>query len=229
MCIICSSAKGVRQPTEAEIIRMFEANPHGAGYMVARSGKVEISKGYMDLASYLRAIRYEAFTAADSVVYHFRISTQAGIAPSMTHPFPLSARLEDMKELECACSCGVAHNGVIRMTTDPRDTEYSDTARFIAMYMTKIVRTKKDLKDPAILEILRQLTGSRLAIMDRTGYIATVGDWIREDGLLFSNPSFRPLPERWNIPSKNYKTKCKSSRTSSKTQWNSGFPKDALL
>ena len=92
MCIICVSKPGVRQPDENTIRTMFYRNPHGAGYMFARDGRVEIRKGFMRLDEYLRAIREERFTAADSVVYHFRISTQAGVNPEMTHPFPLSNR-----------------------------------------------------------------------------------------------------------------------------------------
>ena len=90
MCIICVSKSGVRQPGGTTIRAMFLRNPHGAGYMVARGGRVQIHKGFMDLGDYLRAIRTEHFTASDSVVYHFRISTQAGVNPEMTHPFPLS-------------------------------------------------------------------------------------------------------------------------------------------
>ena len=84
MCIICVSKSGVRQPGEATIRSMFLNNPHGAGYMVARGGRVEIHKGFMNLGDYLRAIRAECFTLQDSVVYHFRISTQAGVNP--IHP-----------------------------------------------------------------------------------------------------------------------------------------------
>lgn len=90
MCVICASPKGTRQPSISEIKRMFCRNPHGAGYMVAREGRVEIHKGFMNLGDFLAALKSEHFTAADSVVYHFRISTQAGVNPEMTHPFPLS-------------------------------------------------------------------------------------------------------------------------------------------
>ena len=90
MCIICVSKSGVRQPGEAAIRAMFNRNPHGAGYMFARDGWVTIHKGFMDLDDYLQAIRAEHFTASDSVVYHFRISTQAGVSLAMTHPFLLS-------------------------------------------------------------------------------------------------------------------------------------------
>ena len=90
MCIICASPAGVKQPNVNTLRTMFYRNPHGAGYMFARDGKVTIHKGFMDFDSFLGAVRSEHFTKADSVVYHFRISTQAGVNPEMTHPFPLS-------------------------------------------------------------------------------------------------------------------------------------------
>ncbi|MBR2796989.1 MAG: hypothetical protein IKE17_04490 [Clostridia bacterium] len=190
MCIICVSPKRVRQPNVTTIRRMFRNNPDGAGYMVARDGKVTISKGFMDVDEYIEAIRAEHFTAKDPVVYHFRISTQAGVNPQMTHPFPLSNRIEHMKVLDVECSCGVAHNGIIRLTTDRNNREYSDTALFIANYLSLIIREPGDLKDERILTLIHRLAGSKLAIMDGDGYIATVGEYINQKGLLFSNTSF---------------------------------------
>ena len=190
MCIICVSPKRVRQPNVTTIRRMFRNNPDGAGYMVARDGKVTISKGFMDVDEYIEAIRAEHFTAKDPVVYHFRISTQAGVNPQMTHPFPLSNRIEHMKVLDVECSCGVAHNGIIRLTTDRNNREYSDTALFIANYLSLIIREPGDLKDERVLTLIHRLAGSKLAIMDGEGYIATVGEYINQKGLLFSNTSF---------------------------------------
>ena len=190
MCIICVSPRRVRQPSLATIRTMFMHNPHGAGYMVARNGKVEISKGYMDVDSYIAAIQAENFTAKDPVVYHFRISTQAGVNPEMTHPFPLSYRLEHMKALDVTCDCGVAHNGIIRLTSDPTNKEYSDTALFITQFLSRIVHSQADLKDKKVLSLIGRLAGSKLAIMDGTGYIATVGDFIHLRGLMFSNNSY---------------------------------------
>lgn len=195
MCIICASKSGVRQPTERELFTMFQNNPHGAGYMTARHGMVTISKGYMDFDEFLNAVRKEHFTAQDSVVYHFRISTQAGVNPEMTHPFPLSNRLPNMKALDVECPCGVAHNGIIRLTSDPTQHEYSDTALFITHYMVRMVHGLDDLKDAQLLNRIERLAGSKLAIMDGSGYIATIGNFINERGLLFSSDSYREL--RW--------------------------------
>ena len=190
MCIICVSPRKVRQPSMSTIRQMFLRNPDGAGFMCARDGVVRISKGYMDVDSYIAAIRAERFTAKDAVVYHFRISTQAGVNPEMTHPFPLSNKLEHMKALDVTCGCGVAHNGIIRLTTDPTNEEYSDTALFIARYLFEIIRRPKDLKNPRVLAYIHRLAGSKLAIMDKSGYIATVGSFINQRGLLFSNDSY---------------------------------------
>jgi len=196
MCIICVSKKGVYQPGEYYIRNMFMRNPHGAGYMYARDGKVHISKGYMDVDEFLLAVASEGFTDEDAVVYHFRISTQAGVNPYMTHPFALSNRLEHMKALEVTCPCGVAHNGIIRLTSDPTNKEYSDTALFITQYLSNIIRNPRDLHSRKVLNQVWDLAQSKFAIMDGSGYVATVGEFINRFGLLFSNYSFTNLAPR---------------------------------
>ena len=152
-----------------------------------------IHKGFMSPDEYLRAIREEHFTAADSVVYHFRISTQAGVNPEMTHPFPLSNQPGRLRRLDQSCRIGVAHNGIIRLTSDPDNERYSDTAIFIADYLSQILRTRADLRDRRKLNTIYQLAQSKFAIMDGGGYVATVGEFIHERGLLFSNASYRAL------------------------------------
>lgn len=191
MCIICAFKSGVRQPTERELFTMFQNNPHGAGYMTARHGMVTISKGYMNFDEFLNAVRKEHFTVQDSVVYHFRISTQAGINPEMTHPFPLSNRLGRMMKLDTTCRIGVAHNGIIQLTSDPDNHRYSDTALFIAQYLTMLIKRREDLRDQRILDTIWRLAQSKFAILDGGGYIATVGQFLNRDGLLFSNASFQ--------------------------------------
>lgn len=187
MCVICASPKGTRQPSIAEIKRMFYQNPHGAGYMVARGGNVHIHKGFMNLADLLSALKDEHFTAADSVVYHFRISTQAGVNPEMTHPFPLSNHREVMKALDVICGCGVAHNGIIPLTSDPDETEYSDTAIFIADYLSRYILSPSDLHRETLKDAIGRMIRSKMVILDGSGYIATIGSFINDRGLLFSN------------------------------------------
>lgn len=192
MCIICVSKSGVRQPGETVIRAMFNRNPHGAGYMFARDGWVTIHKGFMDLDDYLQAIRAEHFTASDSVVYHFRISTQAGVNPEMTHPFPLTNQPARLRKLDLRCRVGVAHNGVIQLTSDPDNDRYSDTAIFITDYLTRMIHRRADLHDRCVLNAIFQIAQSKFAIMDGGGYVATVGEFVNEGGLMFSNYSYLP-------------------------------------
>ncbi len=190
MCIICVSPSGTRLPDENTIRTMFINNPHGAGYMFARKGKVIIHKGFMNIDDYLNALNAEQLSNKDSVVYHFRISTQAGITPKMTQPFPLSNKLSNMEKLDLECGCGIAHNGIIRLTSDPTEKRYSDTALFITDYLTRLIRDEKDIRNRTTLNMISTLAGSKFAIMDSTGYVATVGRFITQNGLLFSNDSF---------------------------------------
>lgn len=208
MCVICVSKKGVRQPKEKEIVDMFNTNPHGAGYMYARNGKVYISKGYMTITDYINAIRSEKFDENDVVVYHMRISTQAGVNQQMTHPYPLTSKIENCKLLDIVCSCGVAHNGIIQMTTDRTNTEYNDTTLFITKYLTKLVRCPKDLNDNNIKEMVYRLTNSRWALLDGDENLSLIGNWEEDDGLLYSNLNHKPhnWDEFWRkYYSKSYK------------------------
>lgn len=195
MCIICVSKAGVNQPTADRIRTMFDNNPHGAGYMHVKGDRVIIHKGFMDCEGFIDQLRLEGFTSDDVVIYHFRISTQAGINPEMTHPFPLTNAKEYLTALDVECACGVAHNGIIHMTSTKAETDMSDTALFVQKYMPHIIRTPDDLKKPDCMRILSELIGySKLAIVDNTGYVATVGHFITDDdGLLYSNDTYKDI------------------------------------
>ena len=192
MCIIAVSKIGVRQPTLTQLKRMYERNHDGAGYMVARNGQCEIHKGFMCWEDFQRAVKSENFTAKDAVVYHFRISTQAGVKPEMTHPFPLTENPVYCEKLDIKCPIGVAHNGIIRMTSDFHETRFSDTVYFIVDYMTKLIRKYEDITNPAVNQMIDHLTNSKWAIMNgKTGEITTVGKFENERGLLFSNTTYK--------------------------------------
>ena len=96
-----------------------------------------------------------------------------------------------MKKLDTTCRIGVAHNGIIRLTTDPNNHRYSDTALFITQYLRFLIKRREDLRDTRILDTIYQLAQSKFAIMDGGGYVATVGQFLNRDGLLFSNASYQ--------------------------------------
>lgn len=193
MCVICVSEKGKRQPTVAELKAMFQRNPDGAGYMYVSSGAVKIRKGFMTWREFVEAWATEGFTEADVVVYHFRISTQGGVKPEMTQPFPLTSKLAitEMTRIR-RCGCGIAHNGIIPVTADADDLEYSDTARFIVDYLSWMLITRSDVNNPKKQEQIRRLIGwSKLAILTTDGEVTTIGDFTEVDGIKVSNTYWR--------------------------------------
>ena len=56
------------------------------------------------------------------------------------------------------------------------------------------MRDEDDLRTPEILSAIRRTTDSKWALMDSTGYVATVGEFIEESGNLYSNGTFRAAP-----------------------------------
>lgn len=189
MCVIAVSKRGADQPSERVMREMWDANPHGAGYMFARNGRVYIHKGFMDVEDFLAAVKRERFGKDDPVVYHFRISTQGGVNPQMTHPFPLATDLDAMEWLDLSCACGVAHNGIITRYSTPacKATGYSDTALFITDYLSRVIRTSDDLHSDVTMSDVEKAAGSKLAILDKSGDIVTVGKFTSSGGILYSN------------------------------------------
>lgn len=200
MCVICISPKGIRQPNKEEIEMMWKHNPHGAGYMFVNSdGLVEIHKGFMECKEYIRAIESEGFTESDLVVYHLRIATQGGVNPEMTHPFPLTAKIENTKLLDVACPVGIVHNGIIPCTTSHGD-EYSDTARFIVEYLAPLVTCENDFTDPHKRQYIESLLQSKMAVLDEYGNLTTYGHFTTdENGLMYSNMYWRPVITKYDV------------------------------
>lgn len=206
MCVIAVSKAGKRQPTETELRAMWARNPDGAGYMFARDGSVIIHKGFMILSDFINAVRSEKFAAADSVVYHFRISTQAGVNAIMTHPFPITDNPEYFEYLDLICPLGVAHNGIIPLTTDPEEKKYSDTALFIMRCLSRIIKESKDINNVFIQKMIKNLGGfSKFAFLEGTGNITTIGDFTDSNGILLSNTYHIDPPEsKWTKFIKHY-------------------------
>lgn len=70
--------------------------------------------------------------------------------------------------------------------------EYSDTVIFITDYLADIIRKPEDLRNQRVLDLVYRLARSKFAIMDGSGYVATIGEFVNERGLLFSNRSYTP-------------------------------------
>lgn len=59
-------------------------------------------------------------------------------------------------------------------------------------YLADIIRKPEDLRNQRVLDLVYRLARSKFAIMDGSGYVATIGEFVNERGLLFSNRSYTP-------------------------------------
>lgn len=187
MCVICIKKKGVRMPSESEIKDMWERNPHGAGFMYARNGQVFIEKGFMSVNAFIEALANAGIKRNESLILHFRISTQGGINREMCHPFPVEGDYKRLQETSTVSKIGIAHNGIIQRCTIAT-AKYSDTAIFIHDYVTSLIRDGADIKNKALLSAIGALAPcNRFALLNGKGEISLIGQFSNIDGLIYSN------------------------------------------
>lgn len=193
MCIICYKPKNVELPDEQELKRMFNKNPHGAGFCYPEDGKVVFAKGFMTFGEFMGALETVTYMREKElpIIMHFRISTQAGVTKETCHPFPLSANLLDLELLNGKADYCVFHNGTIKLTSNG-NKRFSDTQLFVADYMTLMKKMKKGwFNDPIVNKLItRLIDGSRMAIMNGKGEVVMLGNFTENNGRYYSNEGF---------------------------------------
>ena len=193
MCIIAYKPNGIDFPSDTILKNCYDNNPDGAGFMYAYNGNVHIQKGYTSWTAFKNALDKARKLTGNKVPYvmHFRIATQ-GFQKTMTHPFPLSSKMENLKQLKYNCNIGVAHNGIINLTSDG-SKDYSDTMKFITDYLSNIIQSYSWYKNKRFKALIEHLIeGSRLAILDKNGHCELLGKtWEQDDnGVWYSNGSW---------------------------------------
>jgi len=200
MCIIVAKPADTKMPDTETLRACFTANPDGAGFMYADGKTVKIRKGFMKFGDFLDALDDEIPTWMQddvSIVMHFRIATHGGVKPACCHPFPLTDSKEDMRATEVSARFGVAHNGVI--TGRSTGAEWSDSMDFIACFMTPLAKMNPNfMHNDYATELLEDACGSKLAIMDGSGEIKTVGHFYDKEGVKFSNTSYLRTVTNWS-------------------------------
>lgn len=186
MCVILIKRKGQKLP-KSYLERAFRSNPHGAGLMFCKKGRVEIHKGFMSLPDLARAIA--DVEAKHDLVIHLRFRSHGAISPALTHPFPLLASRKWLATLDLACDIGIAHNGIIPGFGETDDESTSDTTDFI-----QVVGSKFNNNLPGLTQVLTAV-GGKFAIMTQTGEITTVGNFTKDPatGLVASNNCAFPI------------------------------------
>lgn len=198
MCIIVAKPKGVAMPNETTLYNCFINNPDGAGFMIATGKTVKIRKGFMTFDAFIDALESEGDLTDRAAVIHFRIATHGKVTGSNCHPFPVSHDMRKLRKLECSDTLAVAHNGVIPNMTTNKKT--SDTMAYVSSILAPLRKLNSSLiySTPA-LEIIENTLHSKMALLDATGELVTIGEFIENGGVLYSNSTFNSY--RYNFSS----------------------------
>ena len=93
---------------------------------------------------------------------------------------------------------GLVHNGVLSNYCYNKDL--SDTQNFIKDFIYYIKQIDGEFyKHKKIDDLInKQLSTSKLAILDKNDYLKTYGDYIEANGCLFSNTSYKAITYKYN-------------------------------
>lgn len=188
MCIIIAKPAGVDLPTKNQLKNSFLSNSDGAGVMFFRNGKVHIDKGYMYWKDYRKILKKWKLGKDDNIVYHMRIATQGGVSPNNCHPFPISAKVEELKRTFVTSDAGFAHNGIFALNDIQEDL--SDSQIFVKDILSEVYPECVTNNGYKLLYDM-SIEGSKTAILDKNGITMAGNGWIKQDGLFFSNSGFK--------------------------------------
>lgn len=195
MCIIAIKPEGRKMFSDSEIKTMFDHNPNGSGYMYydRKAKKVIVRKGFMTIDELLQSLHKQSLTSVN-VVLHFRITTSGYSDELNCHPFPVY----DVNATFSRTDLAVAHNGILRDYEPIRKSPINDTQVFIHEVLRKL--SKGFIKSQNCLKLIEELIGTnKLAFMDETGKVTTIGKFISDNGYLYSNDSYKPRDTRFSV------------------------------
>lgn len=212
MCVILYKPTGIKMPSRKDLKACFKANKDGAGYMLPFNDKVVIRKGFMtyeafenDLINFVKTNKVDPIKTP--IICHFRISTQGGVNAPLCHPYPICDDYDEMRKLTNECDIALAHNGIISMCSEGYGSQYgywdkltqkwvrtgqptyNDTMTFIKDYASIII--DNDLyfgRNANKCKLLERLIGySKLAIMNKKGFVNLIGQFYERGGVYYSN------------------------------------------
>lgn len=202
MCIIAIKPQGKKMFDDTTIKTMFINNPDGAGYMYydRATKKVCIKKGFMTCTGLLDSLHSKDFTDTN-LILHFRIGTSGLNDKLNCHPYPLY----QINDTKCSCELAMAHNGILKEFTPPKDSKINDTQTFIKEVLNNL--KKGFLFDSDKVMLIQKLIGTnKLAFLTDKNQVLTMGNFITDDGYQFSNDSYHPRSLYYTPTKSVYKT-----------------------
>lgn len=177
MCILIAKQRESRKMTEQEIRNSANANPDGFGIaFVLDTPQINVYKTFnvSEIIEINNSLPDDA-----AVLYHFRIATHGSVSLANCHPF-----------LDEKLGVAFAHNGILSVKSHEDMTDSETAFRYL---LSPHLRDNMDILQNDDLDIaVESIIGtSKFAFINESGDVKTYGQFIIDDGLLFSNSSYQ--------------------------------------
>jgi len=156
----------------------FRCNGHGAGFVTAHRGRLEICKGFFTFDAFRAA--YIPHAHKQSAI-HFRLATHGDRNEANCHPFAVTDEI------------ALIHNGILPIDTSDAK-EMSDTWHYVEYVLKPLALENRDFYSHGSIKFLGEsaISGSKFV------FLRADGDWDiwnREDGhwngdIWYSNKSY---------------------------------------
>ena len=164
-------------------------NSDGAGFCYARDNRIYLSKGYKTFKPFYRAVK-NRIEDKDSAILHFRIASVGDITEENCHPFIITDDKHELCRTEvCTTEPVIAHNGSLSIKATKHGK--SDTRQFARFLGDPVIRDNLFRRNNLLRLVSNSIGYSRIIIMNRKGIFRKMGDWEKEDGLYYSNRTFK--------------------------------------
>lgn len=194
MCIIVSKGKGVAMPSKTILQNCFNRNKDGAGLMYVNKGNVVIRKGFMtfkDFYDYIEKLERTYDLTEKALVMHFRISTGGNVDAGNCHPYPVTADAQRLRCTRINTTLGMAHNGIIS-DYSRKDKVLNDTQCFVRDCVSVLYEYDNEFyNNPRVMNMLKDVAGSKLCFLDANENIYYIGDFVEDEGIMYSNTTYK--------------------------------------
>lgn len=209
MCIIVVKHEGSTLAKET-LENCFHNNDDGAGFMYFDEDRRTVvgDKGYMTFHALWKALNDKGWIDSEDrvhadrgIILHFRLGTHGTKTAPLTHPFPISAQVNDLRALNWTADWGIVHNGVISSVVDWNSKEnLSDTMIFIRDYLADEKVLSMLEHGPCVkLMFLGVRSSNKFAFLNSTGALILIGNFVKgQDGNIYSNSSFQEKVQKYS-------------------------------
>lgn len=203
MCVILyKPGKENELPSRETLLKMFQRNRDGAGYMFPLDDGIYVRRGFFNFTALMASIEAnEDKWRNRPLIIHFRIASVGSIDAANTHPYPVTTDDSVMQKTRGVFRAAVAHNGTLGKTYGTQvNTRFgpSDT-RVFATTVLPAMRNPQPLLDYAA-----DATSSRFAYMQTdekvgwklivSGYWHHMEDRWWASNMFWNNPPTPPPP-----------------------------------